>query len=787
MMPSFIPCLSLKLGLLGLILLGLYCNPVLAQNKKFTVSGTVIDGETGETLIGVSIFTEDMAYMTQTNEYGFYSLTMPQDTVLLIFSMMGLQPRAEKWYLNENRKLNISLKQGIELTEVEVSAGSARQQVNSTQMGVNEITAKEAKEIPVIFGEVDLLKVLQLKPGVQSGGEGTSGLYVRGGGPDQNLFVLDEAPVYNPTHLFGFFSTFNADAIKNVVLYKAAFPAEYGGKLSSVIDVTMREGNRKRLAGAGGLGLISSRLTLEGPLVKDKGAFLISGRRTYIDLITNLINRANRDNADFNQIPDYNFYDLNAKFNYDFSEVHRLFVSGYFGRDVFSFKNDDISFNFFWGNASATARWNVLLGPKLFMNNAFTFSDYNYTIATKFQDFGFELGSGIRDYNLKSDFSWFPNQEHAVKFGFNGIYHRFAVNRFDGGDDQDTSFRFRGGNIFHAGEYGIYGNDDWTVNQRLKINYGLRLSGFNNQGTFYYGLEPRLASKYSLSQDLSLKASYARMYQYIHLVSTSGASLPTDVWYPSTPTVKPQSSDLVSLGLAYALKNDYFISFETYYKWLHNQIDFRDGANLVTSQNLDQEFVFGRGYTYGAEMYIEKKVGNFRGWAGYTLSWAWLQFPDIMEGRRFHPRHDRRHDVSIVALYDLPWKRDKFPLTLTAAWIYGTGNAISLPEGRLLYSDFVRSNPFNFIPVYTQRNGFRMPAYHRMDLGAVLQLFPKQQGRFKSDLTLSIYNVYNRLNAFFIYIDAEFDNPDDQLPSRFQAKQVSLFPIIPTLTWNFEF
>ena len=375
-----------------------------------------------------------------------------------------------------------------------------------------------------------------------------------------------------------------------------------------------------------------------------------------------------------------------------------------------------------------------------------------------------------------------------MKYGANAIYHRFSVNRLDAGDlgGQDTTFRFNAGNIFHAGEYGIYINDEWTVNPQLKINMGLRGSGFNNQGKFYAGLEPRFGAKYSLSPDVSLKAGYARMYQYIHLVTTSGASLPTDVWYPSNPNIKPQSTDLVSLGTAWAINKDYFFSFELYHKWLYNQIDFRDGAQLVGNDQLDEEFVFGKGTSYGAEVYVERKVGDLRGWVGYTLSWSWRTFPDIMDGRRFHPRYDRRHDVSVVAMYDLPWWRERFPITLSATWVYGTGNAISLPESRFFHSDFTGQNPFAFIPVYSARNAYRMPAYHRMDLGLVCKLNPKT-ARFRNDLTLSIYNVYNRLNPFFIYIDAEFADENSQIPTRFQAKQVSLFPIIPTLTWNFEF
>lgn len=766
-----------------LLILSICFASALSAQKRVSISGTIKESESGETLLGASVYEARSKLGTASNEYGFYSLSLPKssDTLELVFSYTGFRTEVLRFILDRDTTINLELGTGVEMDIVEVEAGSPREQLNSTQMGKVEVTAEEAKDIPVIFGEVDILKVLQLKPGVQSGGEGNSGLYVRGGGSDQNLFILDEAPVYNPSHLFGFFSTFNADAVKGVTLYKAGFPAEYGGKLSAVVDVSMREGNRKRVEMTGGLGLISSRFTIEGPLKRDKGAFIVSGRRTYVDVITNIVNEIKKDDPEWTPLPDYNFFDLNAKFNYDLDGKNRLFLSGYWGRDFFKFSNESLSFNFNWGNISSTARWNHVVSPQMFVNTSFTFSDYVYTISTKFDQFGFNLGSGIRDMNLKADFDWFPEPAHAVKFGANAIYHRFSVNRFEAGAD-DGSLDFQLGNIYHAGEFAAYFSDDWTLSDRLKIHLGGRASGFVNEGKFYYGLEPRLALKYSLNKDLSLKANYSRMYQYIHLVSASGASLPTDVWYPSTRIVRPQSSDLASLGLGYALGNEFYCSVEGYYKWLHSQIDFRDGANLVTNDNLDREFVFGKGASYGMEAYIEKKRGQWRGWVGYTLSWSWREFADIMNGQRFRPRYDRRHDVSVVAMYDFK----KIPLTLSATWVYGTGNAVSLPVARYFHTDISGANPFRFVPVFTERNAFRMPAYHRMDIGAVLQLFPKRKWRFKSDLTLSIYNVYNRLNTFFLFIEPVYANEDDNVPTRFQAKSVALFPIIPTITWNFK-
>ena len=764
----------------------------LSAQNKFTISGKLTDKETGEALIGANISINGGKFGTATNEYGYYSITLVTDTISVIFSYIGLQPAAYNFFLNENKTLDIALSPDVVTEEVLVVAGSNKEKVNSTQMGVEELSGKEIKEIPVIFGEADVLKILQLKPGIKNGGEGSAGLFVRGGSPDQNLFVLDEATVYNPTHLFGIFSTFNADAINNVKLYKAGFPAEYGSKLSSVIDVRMREGNRKRISVSGGIGLISSRLMVEGPIVKDKASFLLSGRRTYVDLITELVNNINKDNPEWNRIPAYSFHDLNGKFNIDLSAKDRLFVSAYYGRDFFTFKDDQIKFNFNWGNVAATLRWNRMLNPKLFMNNSFTFSDYVYELKNQFDEFSVELGSGIRDFNLKSEYSWAPNPNHAVKFGIQGTYHYFTVNRFDAGNGDDIQFNI--GSNYHSGELAGFFSDDWKINDRFSINYGLRLSGFYNE-KFYGGIEPRLAMKYSINETMSLKASYTRMYQYIHLVSSSGASLPTDVWYPSNANVTPQSSDMASIGWTYALGKDFFFSVEGYYKWLYGQVDFKDGAQLFLNDALDNQFVFGKGETYGSEFYIEKKNGAIRGWIGYTLSWAYRQFPDIMDGSPFPSISDRRHDLSVVAMLDMQdlFPQSKFfkklPITFSLSWVYSTGKAYSLPEQRMLVTDITGQNPLRFVPVYSKRNGSRLPDYHRLDFGAVFKIWNKK--RFKSDITLSVYNLYNQYNVFFIYIAPEYaegtENDPFRVPERFQAKAVTLLPIIPTLTWNFEF
>lgn len=769
--------------------------------EKFTISGEILDGETGETLIAATVFAPKTGDGTVTNAYGFYSLTLPaNDSIEVRFSFVGFNDVIKKVYLTADQTLNIELNSGQTLDEIVVSAESYREELNSTQMSVTKLSMKEAKVLPALFGEVDIIKTLQLKPGVQSGGEGQSGVFVRGGGSDQNLFLLDEAVVYNPSHLFGFFSTFNSDAIKDVKLYKGGFPAQYGGRLSSVLDIRLNEGNRKKFSGAGGIGLIASRLTLEGPIVKDKGSFVVSGRRTYVDQITRQVNRANEDNPDAFVIPDYFFYDLNFKANYDLGEKDRIFISGYLGRDVFNFGDDDFDINFIWGNRTATARWNHIFSPKLFMNTTFTFSDYEYEISNGFADFNFSLGSQISDLGGHVDFTYAPNNNHAIRFGASTIYHQFSIGRLRAGSE-DGNIAFNAGTDLTGTQFGLYFNDDWTVNDRLSMNLGLRLSAFANdddrddgveeETQFYYGLEPRFSMKYSAKDNISLKFSYARMNQYLHLVSNSGASLPTDIWYPSTTNVLPEISDQIAGGASFVINDEWLVSNELFYKWLGNQIDFKDNANLFVNDNLEDEFVFGKGWAYGNEFYVERTKGKVTGWVGYTLAWSWRQFDDILDGEKFPFRTDRRHDLSVVGIYDI---NDKW--TVTAAFVYSTGNAISVQEGYFLSQDIGNAS-FSLVPTFTARNSYRIPAYHRADL-SVVRNFTHKWG--KSDLTLSIYNLYDRRNIYFIRIDNNADEitlQDDGTNRPFtladiaelqnRATQVSLFPILPSITWNFKF
>ncbi|MEJ8801617.1 TonB-dependent receptor [Pontibacter sp. H249] len=755
--------------------------PAAAQNN--TLSGYVRAAATGEALIGATVAIPGAGTGTITNESGFYTLSLPAGSYTLKASYIGYNDFSSNISVTGNQTLNIVLEPASnELQVVEVEALTLRQKLNDTRMSVEKLTTKEAKLLPALFGEVDLIKTLQLKPGVQSGGEGSSGLYVRGGGPDQNLVLLDNALIYNPSHLFGFFSVFNSDAIKSVELYKGGFPAQFGGRLSSVVDVDMTSGNNERIQATGGLGLISSRLTLDGPIVKDKANFLISGRRTYVDVFTRQINRLSEDQPDYNPIPDYYFYDLNGKFNYKLGENDELTLSSYWGRDFFKFKDDDFKFGFDWGNSMASLNWRHKYNDRLYSNTSAGITSYRYTINNEIDIFSFSLSSDIEDYTLKTDFDLFLSGGHSLKFGGSATRHNFTIGRLNF-DSEDNSQTFRAGSNLTATEFGAYIADDYQVNAQLSLNYGLRFSGFNN-GKTYFALEPRLAAKYNLTENTSLKASYASMMQYVHLVANSGASLPTDIWYPSSDYVKPQRSQQVAAGISQLFGNGKFLfTNEVYYKWMERQIDFRDGANLFVNDDLEAEFLFGKGKSYGNEAYIEKIKGRTTGWIGYTLSWTYRKFDSenpgdvINDGRWFPTRYDRRHDLSIVLLHQLG-KR----INLTGAFTYGTGNAYSLPVARFAFQD-VQGQRASVVPIYSERNGFRLAPNHRLDLGLVLKLNPK---RGSSDLTFSVYNAYNRRNPYFVYFD-QIEDEDSGQTLKFQAKQVSLFPIIPSVTYNFKF
>lgn len=768
---------------------------VTYAQTSMTLSGVVKDGGNGETLIGATVFVPEFNTGTVTNEYGFYSITLnaiASDTISVEMSYVGFQNQINRVKVQSEARLDVELGTGVALQEVVIKANSYNEVLKSTEMSVETLNPKEAKLIPVLLGESDILKTIQLKPGIPSGSEGSTGLYVRGGRSDQNLIVLDEAVIYNASHLFGFFSTFNTDAVKDLKLYKGGFPSQYGGRLSSVIDVKLKEGNKKKFEGAGGIGLISSKLTLEGPIKKDKSSFIVSGRRTYFDLITNAINESNADDADAAQIPGYYFYDLNTKINFDLSDKDRLYLSGYFGRDVFNFSSDFFNFNFGWGNATGTARWNHQFNPKLFSNTTVTFSDYQYEITNEVTGFSFEVGSRIKDLNLKSDFYWALNSKHTLRYGVGATYHQFEVGRLQAGSD-DGSISFNSGSDFDAMEFGAYIGDEWDVSDRLRVNGGLRLSAFSNDNTLYSGLEPRLAARYLLTDNVSLKASYARMKQYLHLVASSGVSLPTDIWYPSTAQIEPQRSDQVAVGATFKLWDKFLFTNEYYYKWLDNQVDFVDWAELFANQNLEQEFAIGKGYSYGTELGLEKREGKLTGWIGYTL--AWTKRGDFVpvdpngyfgEGTRyFAPRYDRRHDISVVAMWEIT-KR----LTFSSSWVYGSGDLAWLPTGRLTFQDVQGGTSQVVLPVYRERNNFRLAAFHRLDLGLIWKFYPKWG---ESDLSLNVINAYDRRNAFFLFLEPEFAEDATpggevfEIPERIKATQVSLFPILPSLTWNFKF
>jgi hypothetical protein len=762
-------------------LAGTFC--LSAQNTA-TVTGTLRDAANGETLIGATVEAVGLGKGNVSNEYGFYSLSLPQgsDSVTLRFSYIGFETSFRKVKPEGRIKLDVSLRTADALLEeVVIKANSLEEKMKSTEMSVTTISTKEAKLLPALFGEVDIIKILQLKPGITAGSEGTTGIFVRGGGSDQNLIVLDEAVVYNANHLFGFFSTFNSDAVKDVKVYKGGFPAQYGGRLSSVIDVRMKEGNNQQFSGAGGLGLIASRLTLEGPIQKDKSSFIVSGRRTYADLITRGINNANAGKPDYDPIPDYYFYDLNTKVNFTLSEKDRLYLSGYFGRDVFTFKDETFDFKFDWGNTTGTARWNHVFGPKLFSNTTITFSDYRYRIQNQLQGFYFNLGSNVKDANLKVDFYYQPSNKHTVRFGGNATYHDFVVGRLKAGSD-DGEVSFEAGQKFDGTEFGLYANDEWAVTDRFKLSYGGRFSAWRNNPATYFNFEPRVAANFAVTDKWSLKGSYTRMNQYVHLLASSGLSLPTDIWYPSTEGVKPEVSDQVALGTSYLIGGKVLVTWEAWYKWLQNQLDFKDGAELFGNDALEGELTTGRGYAFSPfEIEIEKKDGKLTGWIGYTLAWTRRgNFPDINGGANFPPRFDTRHNLSVVALWELSRR-----LSVTATWVYTSGYTAWLPGGRFSFQDIPGGQLQPLVPIYGDRNTYRYPAYMRADLGVVWKWWGRHT---ENDLTLSIYNVTDRRNPYFIYIDFDsVETPVGDAPTRIYAKQVSLFPILPSITWNFKF
>ena len=774
-----------------LVLMWLGCawpGPALAQQtNQIALSGTV-RGPQGETLPGASVAVPALSTGTAADSVGRFSLLLPAGRHQLVVTFVGYQALTRDVNLTRPQRLNLVLAEsGTELGEVVVQGQQTlKEKLNTTQMGVEHLTIREAKLLPALFGEVDILKTLQLKPGVQSGGEGTSGLFVRGGSADQNLVMVDNAIVYNPNHLFGLFSVFNSDAVQSVDLYKAGFPAQFGGRLSSVVDVKLREGDRQNYVATGGIGLISSRLTLEGPITKNKGSFIVSGRRTYFDVFTRAINESNKDKVDYDPIPDYHFYDLNFKANYSLGEKDQVFFTGYLGRDVFGFDSPGgFNFDFRWGNTLGALRWNHVFSPKLFVNTSVSVSNYKYELANKFEQFSFGIGSDITDFTGRTDIEYTPNERHSLKAGAMLTKHLFGVGNLDA-NSGDGRINFDAGVNYEGLDGAVYASDNYRASDKWQLEGGLRLSGFNS-GRTYFGLEPRASARYALNDRTSLKGSYAMMYQYVHLVANSGASLPTDIWYPSRLSVKPQRSQQVSSGVSFLLgQGKYLLTNEVYYKWGRNQVDFKDGAQLFVNEDLDDEFLFGKSWAYGNELYLEKKTGKTTGWIGYTLAWSWRNFQPqrgtlgINGGRDFHPTYDRRHNLTVVLLHQLSNR-----LSLTGSFVYSSGSATTLPLGRFGVQDIPGSSTGldpRPVPVYPDRNSYRLIPYHRLDLGAVY----KVGSRRNNDLTLSIYNAYNRRNAYFVFFEGVRDRTTDNITG-FRARQVSLFPVIPSLTYNFRF
>jgi hypothetical protein len=779
---------------------------------RVTITGVVKSSEDGESIVGAKIYFSDIQKGAVTNQYGFYSITIPKGQHQLEISAGDKEPLVTSINFQYDTTFNVELYNlAKSINEVVVSAKKS-ENVNAVNMGQMELSIEEIKKLPAFMGEVDPIKAIQMLPGVSSVSEGSQGFYVRGGGPDQNLVLLDEAPVYNASHLFGFFSVFNSDAIKNVNLIKGGMPANYGSRLSSVLEVNMIEGNKKRFSVKGGLGVISSRLEVDGPIKKDKGSFMISGRRTYVDLLMKAF--IPKKSSFYGS--SYYFYDLNFKANYQLSERDHIYLSGYYGKDQFKFgnKKDDFYVTMPWENGVGSLKWTHLFGRKLFMDVVTTFTHYKFAFNTEQDDIEFKSSTSINDVGAKIGFSYFPNgSRHVLKFGAQYTYHIFNPSSISA--KQDTTVFDTGiSQNLYSHETGLYFLDEWNITEDLKVNIGLRYSTFTHTGKFtriikgniaqpdslityknnevvkfYQGLEPRISIRYLLPDKSSIKAGFAYNYQYIHLASLSAVSMPTDIWYPSTDVTKPQKGFQAALGYFRNFLNDMLeTSVEVYYKQMDNLIEFKEGAYPTDNinDNTDNLLVFGKGWSYGIEFFLKKTRGKFTGWVGYTLSKTDRKFPDLNEGKLFPAKYDRRHDLSLVANYDIN-KR----WSIGGAFVFATGNTMTLPS-----SWYMQNQDLLF--QYGPRNSTRMAPYHRMDLSVTLYdkefkekrdpatgAMVQHKKRFRNNWVLSIYNVYSRANPLFMYIDNEgsLEKGDFQV----KVKQVSLFPIIPTITWNFEF
>ncbi len=777
----------------AIILVLVLLSSFLFSQNKYVISGFIRDAKTSEGLIGANVYVKELKQGVVANTFGFYSITLPAGTYTISFSYIGYTSQESAIKIDVATKKNVEMMSNdIMAKEVVVIAKRTDKNIESTDMGRIELNMENVKKLPALLGEVDVMRAIQLLPGVMSAGEGNSGFYVRGGGPDQNLVLLDNAVVYNPGHLFGFFSIFNGDIIKNTTLIKGGMPANFGGRSSSVLEISMKEGNMRKWQADGGIGILASRLTIQGPIKKEKCSVIVSARRTYVDLIAKPFLKNFRGGSLAGN--SYYFYDLNGKINYKFSDKDRLFLSGYFGRDAFSFKDQSGSFdaNLKWGNATATLRWNHLFNDKLFMNTSLIYNNYNFNATAGFGDILFKLNSGVRDVNGLIDFDYFPSIRHAVKFGINYTHHGLTPS-ITTGKVGDIEFDVQANKLKVAHEYAAYLLDDIAVTDWLKLNVGLRLSGFSFTGPFkkfyrnngvidtiqftrsdniktYSGLEPRISSRFRINKNISIKAGITVNKQYMHLVSNSTTTLPFDVWVPSTDRVKPQTVVQYSVGYFQNYKDDMFeTSIEAYYKDMSNQIEFGESYVAQIDQDPENGFTFGKGQAYGVEFFVKKAKGKFTGWVGYTLSYTWRKFPELNNGVKFPAKFDRRHDLSVVLQWDVTKK-----LNLSTVFVYGTGNTTTLPIGRYFIDGQI-------VNEYGARNGYRLVPYHRWDVSLTYVIKDK---KWYSDIAVSIYNVYSRKNPYFIFNSIEGSASQGNLDVK--AKQVSLFPILPSITWNFR-
>lgn len=764
------------------------------NEQKHTLNGQIADANSGEDLISATIYVPELNIGATTNVYGFYSLTLPKGSYEIVYSYIGFENQVLTIDLTSDVTKNIELTEsGSLMGEVVISAekDEVDRNVTSTEMSVEEVSIETVKKLPALFGEIDIIKVIQLLPGVKSVGEGSSGFYVRGGNVDQNLVLLDEAPIYNASHVLGFFSSFNPDAIKDMKLYKGAIPSHFGGRLSSVLDIRMKEGNSKKFAGSGGIGTLMSRLALEAPL-GDLGSFMVAGRRSYIDLVGQAVQSLRNEDSNDNNA--FYFYDLNAKANYRINPNNRIFASGYFGRDVLGFNDDDNPVRIEWGNSTGTLRWNHLFSPKLFSNLTYYYSNYDYLLDFESNDIArFKWTSRLKEHSLKFDLGAYVNPNNTIRFGVHTIQHNIAPGNIETFEDDlvQETFEIQKNKSY---ESAAYINNEQVVTNKLKIDYGLRLSMLNNVGpqdvynldddfelvdttsysgvyNTYWNLEPRVGVRYTLNGSSSIKASYNRTTQYIQLASNGNTATPFDIWFSSSKQIRPQLADQIALGYFKNFRDNAIeFSAEVYYKKFQNSIDFKDHAQLLLNENLEAELRVGRARAYGLELMLKKNQGKFTGWISYTLSKVQKKIPTINNGDWYNAKYDKPHDLSVVGAYELNKQ-----FSLGSSFVYSTGNAVTFPTGKY---DFLGVA----VPIYSERNDARLPDFHRLDFSLTYRSKKNETRRFKSEWVLSIYNVYNRRNAFSIDFKQEEANPNITY-----AERSSLFAIVPSLTYNLKF